>query len=221
MGLDMYLDRAKRINGATPNDIDIIKNYFDYQLRPSEYMGYSMKRYCGIDKKKVNMELADAYRKEYQTKYYVWDDEKKYGHLGLWEGVAYWRKANQIHNWFVLNVQNGEDDCGTYEVSEEQLQELLDTCIEVKENSVLVKGKVMNGKEYVNGDWKPIWEDGEIIEDPTTAMELLPTQSGFFFGGTDYDNYYMEEIDRTIKQIRKVLETTDFEKEMVAYSASW
>jgi hypothetical protein len=23
---------------------------------------------------------------------------------------AYWRKSNQIHNWFVKNVQNNEDD---------------------------------------------------------------------------------------------------------------
>ena len=25
--------------------------------------------------------------------------------------AAYWRKANQIHNWFVENIQDGEDDC--------------------------------------------------------------------------------------------------------------
>ena len=39
---------------------------------------------------------------------------------------AYWRKANQIHAWFVDNVQNGEDDCGEYYVSHEKLKELLD-----------------------------------------------------------------------------------------------
>ena len=42
--------------------------------------------------------------------------------------VAYWRKANQIHKWFVDHVQNGKDDCGDYYVSREQLQLLLDTC---------------------------------------------------------------------------------------------
>lgn len=39
--------------------------------------------------------------------------------------VGYWRKANQIHNWFVQNVQGGEDDCGRYYVGEDQLRELL------------------------------------------------------------------------------------------------
>jgi hypothetical protein len=44
--------------------------------------------------------------------------------------VGYWRKANQIHGWFVDNVQGGEDDCREYRVSREQLQELLQLCKE-------------------------------------------------------------------------------------------
>lgn len=39
--------------------------------------------------------------------------------------AVYWRKANAIHRWFVTNVQNGVDDCGTYEVPVEKLHELL------------------------------------------------------------------------------------------------
>jgi hypothetical protein len=42
--------------------------------------------------------------------------------------VAYWRKANQIHKWFVDHVQNGVDNCEEYYVSREQLQLLLDSC---------------------------------------------------------------------------------------------
>ena len=45
--------------------------------------------------------------------------------------VAYWRKANHIHVWFVKNVQNDVDDCGTYYVSREQLNTLLEICKEV------------------------------------------------------------------------------------------
>ncbi len=40
--------------------------------------------------------------------------------------AAYWRKSNMIHKWFVDNVQDGNDDCGNYEVSREKLQELID-----------------------------------------------------------------------------------------------
>lgn len=46
---------------------------------------------------------------------------------------AYWRKANQIHNWFVDNVQGGDDDCREYGVSIEHLKELLSTCKEALE----------------------------------------------------------------------------------------
>lgn len=42
-----------------------------------------------------------------------------------------WRNAHQIHNWFVRNIQWGEDDCNSYELTEEQLIELLDTCEKV------------------------------------------------------------------------------------------
>ena len=39
------------------------------------------------------------------------------------ESAAYWRKANAIHNWFVKNVQNVNDDCDLYHVSKENIQE--------------------------------------------------------------------------------------------------
>jgi hypothetical protein len=50
--------------------------------------------------------------------------------------VGYWRKANQIHEWFVQNVQDGKDDCRNYYVSFRKLRELKDLCEEVlKEQS--------------------------------------------------------------------------------------
>lgn len=42
--------------------------------------------------------------------------------------VGYWRKANAIHNWFVKNVQDGEDNCEKYYVSREKMTELRDLC---------------------------------------------------------------------------------------------
>lgn len=44
--------------------------------------------------------------------------------------AAYWRKSNQIHAWFVRNVQNNVDDCGEYYVSHEKLEQLLNICRE-------------------------------------------------------------------------------------------
>ena len=64
-------------------------------------------------------------------------------------------------------------------------------------------------------------EDGKYIKDPSVAEELLPTTRGFFFGGTEYDQWYFEDIEDTIKQTTEILETTDFDNEYITYQASW
>jgi hypothetical protein len=147
------------------------------------------------------------------------------GQYSPWESffteVGYWRKANAIHKWFVDNVQNEVDDCGYYEVSKEKLEELLDICTTIKGRSKMAKGYVKNGETYNGGKWCPIMEEGEYIENPEVAAELLPTQSGFFFCSTEYDQWYMRDIENTIFILTKALETTDFDREMVVYSSSW
>lgn len=50
------------------------------------------------------------------------------------EEVMDWRKANQIHGWFVNNVQDGIDDCKEYYVSHQQLKSLRDLCKQVVDN---------------------------------------------------------------------------------------
>jgi len=134
------------------------------------------------------------------------------------EEVMYWRKANVIHSWFVNNVQDGEDDCGDYCVSRERLKELLDICNEIIKASKLVKGKIRNGKKLTKNGWKDIMEKGMYIEDPKVAIELLPTTSGFFFGGTDYDQYYFEDIKDTKEMLTKILKEKDGD---FYYHSSW
>lgn len=48
--------------------------------------------------------------------------------------VAYWRKANQIHSYFVENCADGEDDCRPVYVGLRKLKELVSLCREVIEN---------------------------------------------------------------------------------------
>ena len=56
---------------------------------------------------------------------------------------------------------------------------------------------------------------------PAKAKKALPTQSGFFFGGTDYDEWYFQDNADTVKILEEVLASTDFEKETVYYCSSW
>lgn len=52
--------------------------------------------------------------------------------------AGYWRKANQIHKWFVDHVQGGEDECRPHVVSRDQLVKLLGACQSVKTDPDLI-----------------------------------------------------------------------------------
>lgn len=110
--------------------------------------------------------------------------------------VAYWRKANAVHTWFVNNAQEGKDDCQRYYVSREQLQELSSIC----QNILKVK-------------------------EPEKAMKLaqktLPPQAGFFFGSTEIDEGYQADLENTISQLQRVLNNKDLEGFDLYYQASW
>jgi hypothetical protein len=53
--------------------------------------------------------------------------ESKYedGRYSIFKEISYWRKFNALHSWFVTNVQIGVDDCGSYEVSQDHIDDLL------------------------------------------------------------------------------------------------
>lgn len=107
--------------------------------------------------------------------------------------AGYWRKANQIHKWFVDNVQDGVDECEEHEVSREQLTELLSVC-------------------------------KRVIADPKLGEELLPAASGFFFGSTEYDEYYLSDIDHTISILEEILSPENENKYLFVdfyYRSSW
>ena len=121
-----------------------------------------------------------------------------------WE-VGYWRKANQIHNWFLEHCgprdsDTGEviDDCRPIEVEVVKLEQLLKEC-------------------------------QMVLADHSLAQVYLPTQSGFFFGSTEYDEYYFEDLEATIKILEPVIEFMHNIKDKcksndwydVIYTASW
>ena len=102
--------------------------------------------------------------------------------------VAYWRKANYIHKWFVDNVQKGTDDCGEYWVPNEKMRELYHTCT-----------KALETKD---------------------ATILSPTE-GFFFGSTDIDQWYWNDIEYTKEKIKSLLEDKRLVGYDFYYNSSW
>ena len=136
------------------------------------------------------------------------------------EQVAYWRKANQIHKWFVDNVQGGVDECQESHVSKEQLAELVGLCKQVLNTVETVPGAVHTGTMYYpDGKVVEQTKEGVVVAQVGLAEELLPTASGFFFGGTDYDEYYLEDLKHTIEQIEPLL-SEDGDDDFY-YRSSW
>ena len=227
MGLDMYLNRMPRYKDATVHDVSALEDYFSWKEKreneASEARKYTLAKWCGTKYSDVPTgSVRKFYKQFYSVKYSHWDIEKKHGYGRIMEQVGYWRKANQIHNWFVEHVQDGVDDCEYHnEVTKYDLYDLLDACNMVLASCELVDGQINNGYKYENGQRIPVMADGKYVKDPSVAERLLPSTSGFFFGGTDYDEYYVEDIKNTIDIITKVLETTDFNTQMVYYCSSW
>jgi hypothetical protein len=111
------------------------------------------------------------------------------------EEVGYWRKFNALHNWFVNECGDGEDNCQEIYIGD-KLPELLETLQKVKE----VYDSNPPDKE-------------EQLDD------IFPTSSGFFFGGTEYDEYYIQEVNETINLLTELLK--EDENGDYYYQASW
>jgi len=135
----------------------------------------------GLD---MNMYAAISENGENLTEETLWEDGYN-RQLKSW----YWRKANQIHNWMVKNVQDDNDDCGLYEVSISQILKL--------------------HKEIV-------------FAMATKDTSKLPPTSGFFFGSTEVDEWYWEDLadtKRYLEEMQDLYEADPATK--FFYTSSW
>lgn len=116
-----------------------------------------------------------------------WETVEKTGVFDKSEEVAYWRKFNALHGWFVENCQDGIDECQYSSIGEEQLKELVDL----------------------------------LEESLTSGKALLEPVGGFFFGSTEVDSWYWDDVRRTHEELKDILENTDFSTHYLMYSSSW
>ena len=68
----------------------------------------------------------------------------------------------------------------------------------------------------------------QVVENNNLAMELLPPTQGFFFGSTDLDEYYYQDLDYTIEMLDRVLGEISWETlkdkysdRLFYYQSSW
>lgn len=175
MGLDMYLDRSKVVDG-----IKIWELYPDEVKQSDPVLHEKLKEY------EYTKGSAD----------YTWQSYS--GRVG------YWRKANHIHKWFVDNVQFGEDNCQNYFVTKDHLMRLYEAAKQVVD-CFNADGAVKRGKQKI-------------------VSETLPTCDGFFFGSTQYNEWYLRSTQDTISIIEEALygdKAIDWDNEVLVYCSSW
>jgi hypothetical protein len=60
----------------------------------------------------------------------------------------------------------------------------------------------------------------EVLDNPDRAGELLPPQAGFFFGGTNMDQWYWDDLKQTQSKLQELF-TRDWKSWDFYYRASW
>ena len=107
--------------------------------------------------------------------------------------IGYFRKFNALHSYIVKTFANGIDNCQDIILYKEDVEQIKK-----------VLDDVLNAHQQVE-----------------KAKELLPTQSGFFFGGTDYDEFYFEDVKDAADLMQNFLDNFDFDKYQLVYQVSW
>ena len=109
--------------------------------------------------------------------------------------VYYWRKANSIHNWILKETGTPSD----FNVNDNDIELTKDMLIKfVEQAETVLKDK----------------------SDETSAR-LIPSCSGFFFGSTEYDEWYYKDIEDTAEKFKELINTFDFESYELVYSCWW
>ena len=217
MGLDIYFRRVKRQFEGDPTnhedfdkfceqvDIDAkneLRNQFDTLLKPlreawenaktnNYWSGIYKDRYFSFVEK-----LRPLIAKNYDWKIYPYTDKildlpeleeqlKKEAEDHYCQYDAYFRKVNFLFAYF---QNNGKmiDEYYAF-VDKEDVEDIISKC-----ERILAAKK---GNEWL-GERKTVEE---------YAASLLPTQSGFFFGSTDYDEYYFSDVKNCLREMKQYL----------------
>lgn len=90
--------------------------------------------------------------------------------------VGQWRKAHQIHQWFVDNRQDGVDDCRETYVPREDLTELMELCEQViadksKAKELLPCGWFSDDSDYNDHYMLDIYHTAKLIKHVLTMPD--------------------------------------------------
>lgn len=204
MGLDIYFHRVKA-NEVISNNVREVAEHIN-EIAKNEFAKKADKLYNELSSaknKSIKMEDNSIYYNAYQIflnklskdkkfKKYPFMIEKYQSKVLTIKQVkellekevnwyykvddAYFRKVNFIYAFFQNVLVN--EECL---VEQHDIENLINTCVNVLQHH---KCDSDEGIKF--------------------AQQNLPTQSGFFFGSTDYDNWYWDDVKDCLSQMRKL-----------------
>lgn len=154
---------------------------------------------------KTNKSNWKRYQEECHKFANLSDEEKEKGYHGTEapnyqfdpEEIGYFRKVN-----FLMRFFNYTGNCEYKEIKRDELEDLKNKCLAlatIKPKRVEISGNTLTG---LTG---PVTRTLSQ-KDQELCAKLLPTTSGFFFGSTDYDGYYLDDVKEVFVWVCRVLE---------------
>lgn len=182
---------------------------------------YFEKRSRNVDFSKINKAEADLDELDKQIKQLIADNlldfDKTYD--------EYWRYDNQepLTGYCSEEVLRQFEEYERKRKKLEDLLENLDPREEIayfrKVNFLMAFFNYEGNCEYVEIDREQVEElidrCNQVLLHKSLAKELLPTTSGFFFGSTDYDEYYFDSVRDVLNTFNLILDDTDWDNEIV------
>ena len=117
------------------------------------------------------------------------------------------------------DITNFEDRERLGKIFENELKELIKILTKIKK----ALKDCPTSKKQVKVGWD---NKGPIYEEITVyccdlANELLPPTSGFFFGSQDIDEWYIKDLNYSIKIFKQALKLSQEHNYEIIYEASW
>lgn len=141
--------------------------------------------------------------------------------------IYYWRKVYPIHDWFVRNIQKGNNDSDYYSIKKEDLENLINDLQAVynslKDEVGFYKVKIGKEKNSKGEDLTVIqgiyiyYKDKQI----EIARKLIPVPDSVENDGTEYNEYYLKNIKKSLDDLIIINNTFDFDSNYLIYQGNW
>ena len=197
MGLDIYFN-AKRKNEKLRKEyeeLDALRR--DVRKRYDEAIAEEMKKIKETSEPNQSgcyvfpNEIRDRLWAEFESDVIKFQRKLDDCYNALYSEVAYFRKVN-----FLLPYFNYEENCSEVVIDKYEVEELIVDC-------------------------KRVLAAKDTDEAESVANEFLPTEEGFFFGNTDYDEWYFKDVQEVMDKFTEILDTFDFDENELVMSCWW